>query len=130
MEQDHVSFEWKNYARGQERRTMTLMAIEFIRRFLLHVLPARFARIRQYGFLANCRRKAKLEVCRHLLNAARLSEPEPGGGADGTSTPPADEADDVADRCPNCGVGGMRRAEATVRPTTQQVFESWPFDSS
>lgn len=130
MDGDHVSFEWKNYAHGQERRTMTLMAIEFIRRFMLHVLPARFVRIRQYGFLANCRRKAKLEVCRRLLNAARLSQPEPGAGADVTSTPPGDEADGVADRCPNCGIGGMRRAEATMRPTTQQIFESWPFDSS
>ncbi len=126
MEGDHVSFEWKDYAHGQLRRTMTLTALEFIRRFLLHVLPARFVRIRQYGFLANCQRKAKLEVCRRWLNAARVPEPEPGGDADVTSTPPAE----AVDRCPNCGVARMRRVEEKMRPSTQQVFDSWPFDSS
>jgi hypothetical protein len=127
MDGDRVRFEWKNYARGQERRVMTVTAIEFIRRFLLHVLPAHFVRIRHYGFLANCQREAKLEVCRRLLNAARVPEPVAGDDPDAKSNPLADE---VADRCPHCGAGRMRSVEATMRPTTQQVFESWPFDSS
>lgn len=127
MDGDRVSFEWKDYAHGQVRRTMTLTVIEFIRRFLLHVLPAQFVRIRHYGFLANCQRQAKLDVCRRLLDAARVPEPDPGRDADVKPDPSADE---VADRCPKCGAGHMRTVETTTRPTTQQVFESWPFDSS
>jgi len=130
MDGDRVSFEWKDYARGHVRRTMTLTAMEFIRRFLLHVLPTGFVQIRQYGFLANCHRQTKLEVCRRLLNVAPVPEPEPGAEADVTSDPPADEVEEVAHRCPNCGVGHMRKVKTMARPTTQQVFESWPFDSS
>ena len=48
---------------------MTLEAVDFIRRFLLHILPAGFVRIRQYGFLANRARRNKLELCRALLGA-------------------------------------------------------------
>jgi hypothetical protein len=130
MNADQVSFEWKNYARGQERRVMTVTAIEFIRRFLLHVLPPHFVRIRHYGFLANCQREAKLEVCHGLLNsliAARVPEPVAGGDTDAKSNLLADEA---ADRCPHCGTGRMRTIETTARPTMQRIFESWPFNSS
>ena len=127
MEGDRVTFEWKDYAHGQVRKTMTLAAREFIRRFLLHVLPARFVRIRQYGFLANCQRQAKLEVCRRLLDVAHVPEPTPVCQADVKPDPSGDEP---ADRCPNCGAGRLRIVETTARPTTRRIFESWPFDSS
>jgi hypothetical protein len=53
---DHVTFQWKDYAHGDQRRTMTLSAMEFLRRFVQHILPRGFVRIRQSGFLANtCR---------------------------------------------------------------------------
>jgi Putative transposase len=64
-----VSFEWKDYADGNETKIMTLDAVEFIRRFLLYILPAGFVRIRQFGFLANRARRKKLPLCRALLNA-------------------------------------------------------------
>ena len=65
-----VTFRWKDYrAKGRTRhKTMTLAAGEFIRRFLLHVLPTGFHRIRHYGLLANAGRKANLALARELLN--------------------------------------------------------------
>jgi hypothetical protein len=62
-----VSFRYKDYRHDAQQKTMTLEAEEFIRRFLLHVLPAGFQRIRYYGFLGNRYRKEKLARCRHLL---------------------------------------------------------------
>jgi hypothetical protein len=56
----NVTFSWRDYARGNQQRPMTLAADEFIRRFLLHVLPRGFQRLRQFGLLANRRRRAKL----------------------------------------------------------------------
>jgi Putative transposase len=68
---DHgkVSFRWKDYRHHDQQKTMTLEADESIRRFLLHVLPDGFQRIRHYGFLSHRYRQAKLEVCRRLLSA-------------------------------------------------------------
>jgi predicted Zn-ribbon and HTH transcriptional regulator len=62
-----VSFRWKDYAHGNKNRKMTLSADEFLRRFLLHVLPRGFVRIRHFGFLANRTRLALLTLCRQLL---------------------------------------------------------------
>jgi hypothetical protein len=67
IENDQVRFQWKDYRHGDQIKTMTLSADEFIRRFLLHVLPDGFQRIRYYGFLGNRYRREKLEHCRHLL---------------------------------------------------------------
>jgi len=75
MEDGHVSFEWKDYAGGNQTRTMTLGAVEFIRRFLLHILPGGFVRIRQFGFLANRARGKKLALCRALLGAVPQAKP-------------------------------------------------------
>jgi Putative transposase/Transposase zinc-binding domain len=69
VENDAVRFRWRDYRHDNRRRTMTLAADEFIRRFLLHVLPGGFQRIRYYGFLANRRRDQKLARCRELLEA-------------------------------------------------------------
>lgn len=63
-----VTFRWKDYAYGGRSRLMTLTAVEFIRRFLLHILPTGFMKIRHYGFLANRFRAAKRELCRRLLH--------------------------------------------------------------
>jgi putative transposase len=66
-----VSFRWKDYRDGRQK-TMTLTATEFIRRFLLHVLPDGFHRIRYYGFLGNRYRHEKLARCQHLLGMTPL----------------------------------------------------------
>jgi hypothetical protein len=75
IEDGHVTFQWKDYRARNELKTMTLSADEFIRRFLLHVLPDGFQRIRYYGFLANRYRKEKLERCRHLLGMPAAVDP-------------------------------------------------------
>jgi len=67
MENDQVSFQWKDYRAGDSLKVMTLLSEEFIRRFLLHVLPDGFQRIRYYGFLGNRYRQTKLAQCRRLL---------------------------------------------------------------
>ena len=67
IEDGLVTFRYKDYRDGSQQRTMTLAADEFIRRFLLHVLPEGFHRIRYYGFFGARYRKEKLEQCRQLL---------------------------------------------------------------
>jgi len=68
---ERVTFRWKDYARGNKQRQMTLTATEFLRRFLQHVLPRGFVRIRQFGFLANSCRTARLRLIRELLPQPR-----------------------------------------------------------
>jgi Putative transposase/Transposase zinc-binding domain len=67
IENGQICFKWKDYRHGGQLKTMTLAAEEFIRRFLLHVLPNGFQHIRYYGFLGNRHRKERLEQCRRLL---------------------------------------------------------------
>src|ERR1700682_1175244 len=74
MEDGRVSFEYKDYADRNQTKIMTLAATEFIRRFLLHILPSHFVRIRQFGFLANRARGKKLALCRALLGAPPAPE--------------------------------------------------------
>ena len=86
-----VTFRWKDCQRSNRQRLMTLDAVEFIRRFLLHVLPRGFQRMRHYGFLANGRRKVMLARCRALLGQAPVPSPEPSSAMDAratASTPP------------------------------------------
>ena len=89
MEDGKVTFRWKDYAHGGKHRKMTLAAEEFIRRFLLHVLPRGFVRIRQYGWMANRCRGELAAQCRTLLAAE--PPPEPANGNTGGR------------RCPMCG---------------------------
>jgi hypothetical protein len=89
FDEHHVTFRWKDYrAKGRTRyKTMRLAAAEFMRRFLLHVLPSGFHRIRHYGLLANTGRRMNLAVARHLLQqpAADLAAPL---ATDKTAAPP------------------------------------------
>jgi hypothetical protein len=104
-----VSFRYKDYNHGKAIKVMTLPAVEFIRRFLLHVLPRGFMRVRHYGLLANRHRADKLRCCRELLG----SDPPP-------AQPSSEESltDRVRrlmgidiSRCPLCGAGPMRVVE-------------------
>ena len=74
MSKGKVSFRYKDYKREGETRVMTLDTTEFIRRFLMHVLPKRYTRIRHYGLFANRFRARNIKRCRKLLNAP---EPKP-----------------------------------------------------
>jgi Putative transposase/Transposase zinc-binding domain len=69
LECGNVSFLWRDYADGDKEKIMTLNAHEFIRRFLLHVLPDRFVKIRHYGLLANRKRKDNIALCRKYLGS-------------------------------------------------------------
>lgn len=88
-----VTVRWKDYAHGNKKRKMTLTADEFLRRFLLHVLPKGFVRIRSFGFLANRRRATLLPICRQLLPA----QPPSSSGCPASPQPPPSWS------CPLCG---------------------------
>jgi hypothetical protein len=115
-----VSFRYKDYRHDAQQKTMTLEAEEFIRRFLLHVLPEGFQRIRYYGFLANRYREHKLARCRKLLDMP-------------ASEPPASElSKDYRDRyeqltgsslweCPVCHQGRMLVIEILAPSPHRQV---------
>jgi hypothetical protein len=70
----NVTFSYTDHRRGGVRKTMTLAATEFIRRFLMHVVPDGFVRIRHYGFLANAVREDKLARCRTALGVAQPTQ--------------------------------------------------------
>ena len=70
FDNDRVTFRWKDYAHGNKKRKMTVTADEFLRRFLLHLLPRGFMRIRHFGILANRRRAPLIARCRQLLAQA------------------------------------------------------------
>ena len=95
-----VSFSYKDYRQGDKRLTMTLSATEFTRRFLLHVLPKGFVRIRHYGFLANRVRQEQLTTCRKLLGESPLKPLAAGskGHRDSSSEPTS---------CPACNQGRL-----------------------
>ena len=69
-----VTFRWRDSAHKNKKRLMTLSVEEFLRRFLLHLLPRGFVRIRNFGFLANRRRALLLPLCAHLLNSVRTNQ--------------------------------------------------------
>src|SRR4051812_10511361 len=107
MEDDRVTFEWKDYAAGNQAETMTLEAVEFIRRFLLHVLPSGFVHIRHFGLLANRKRKQKLALCRSLL-AARQAVSEASADSPGSRDSACEER---LRRCPVCNSGRLIRIQ-------------------
>ena len=111
MDEHGVTFRWKDYrAKGSTRyKTMTLGAEEFMRRFLLHVLPGGFHRIRHYGLLANGARKTNLAHARELLNDARAELAQAADANTGHAT-----AAQPRFLCPHCG-GPMLIVETFVR---------------
>ena len=99
---DHVTFAYKDYAHGDARRTMTLTAMEFLRRFVQHILPRGFVRIRQSGFLANTCRTARVALARTVL--ATSAPPAPISDATESTTTDTHDARNV-------GVSAMRRRD-------------------
>ena len=122
FENGQVTFSWKDYAHGNRQSTMTVEATEFIRRFLLHVLPSSFVKIRYYGFMANRHRKENLRHCRELLDHAPVTaNADPQQPTTPVPTLPTAESDDETPkvRCPACQTGTMRilrRLERQYRP--------------
>ena len=117
---DHVTFTWKDYRHEWRIALMTLAPAEFIRRFLLHVLPDGFQRIRHYGFLANGNRQANLARIRELLPPAPQQQVVPAIQAVDTATlQPECTAVSTTDNvwqpsCPECG-GEMEIVETLAK---------------
>jgi len=114
LEGNQVTFKWWDYRDGKEK-LMTLAAFEFIRRFLLHVLPKNFYRIRYYGILSSRSRKTKLLKCQELLGVEQLTDSD-----DEESSIVAEEStsevDDQLKLCPKCQKGHLVRFEVSRPP--------------
>jgi Putative transposase/Transposase zinc-binding domain len=114
----NVTFRWRDSAHGNKKKLMTLSADEFLRRFLLHVLPRGFVRIRNFGFLANRRRASLLPLCFQLLRRSTENTPP--------IAPPASAQPSSCWRCPVCGgtmhmVERLSAAELRLRAPPQTV---------
>ena len=130
-----VSFRWKDYADASASKTMTVDGVEFVRRFLQHVLPTGFVRIRHFGFLANRCRDEKLARCRAIMgtppSAAPLDESALEASPNGDGEPDTGPTLSLPRCCPACGQGRMIVAEVIPRPLPRRpVGESSSADTS
>ena len=122
IENDQVHFHWKDYTDGNRPKTMALAGVEFVRRFLLHVVPSGFVRIRHFGFLAHRHRAEKLELCRRLLNVEQASDKEAGAqpamnqGTTEVALPP--------DLCPACKEGRLVVIEKLERQRSKAAIQA------
>ena len=127
LENGQVTFQWRDSKDNNQIKAMTLDAVEFIRRFLLHILPPGFVKIRHFGFLSNRRRAAALAGCRELL-------PQPVAPSDSAPILSERQQSAVERRCPVCKTGKLhtRRwfsaAELLVR--VDSAKPACPVDSS
>ena len=110
LEDGTVRFQWRDSQHGNEIKETALDAPEFIRRFLLHVLPCGFVKIRHFGFLSNRNRKESLSLCRTLLPPYVAPKPR--------------EQSLEPRRCPLCRVGIMRIIGSTVGKSTAAQIDS------
>jgi len=122
-----VSFRWKDYARGDRQKIMRLAANDFLHRFLLHVLPKGFVRIRHFGLLANPVRARKLALCRSLLGVpdkpAKDDDAETGDVTERREYEPGST-------CPDCKLGLLVRRELKPLAVAYPCFTPPDVDSS
>jgi hypothetical protein len=122
--QQTVTFTYRDYRHGSQRKELTLSALEFIRRFSLHILPPGLVRIRHYGILGNNRRKRDIEAARAICKSSGCAvELQPRSAAD----PPCG-----AMCCPSCGKAGIRLVAFTDAAGVLHMIGAWPMpcDSS
>ena len=113
LQDDRVTFTWKDYADSCRRKEMTLDAVEFVRRFALHIVPPGFVRIRRYGLLAHRDRGERLTLCRSLLGVSA----EPPTAPENEPTPrPMGESGDQA----------PSQEGAAPRPSLVEPKPAWP----
>jgi hypothetical protein len=107
IDNDRVNLRYKDYRDNNRNKVMNLDGTELIRRFLLHILPKGFMRIRHYGFLANRCRQQKLEQIRAILADKRDPDPDasqkPASATDPTTLTPDTQA--TQQHCPKCKTG-------------------------
>lgn len=113
-----VTFRWRDSADGNKQKLMTIDSAEFVRRFLLHVLPRGFVKIRHFGFLSNRTRSISLPLCRVLLQTAEAA-------TSGGSQPPSPAA-----KCPVCRIGVLRTIALISATELETLLFYAPFDSS
>jgi hypothetical protein len=112
LEDGHVTFRYKDYAADRRPKTMTLPAAEFLRRFLMHVLPRGFVKVRHYGLLSNRYREAKLHLCRQLLLVVVVAAALPGAASAAGAEPRP---------CPACGGQVWHIVVRLPRPSVAEV---------
>jgi hypothetical protein len=116
IKEGYITFRYKNHSQGGHWQTMRLQAHEFLRRFMLHVLPRGFVRIRAFGLLANGQRATKLALCRELLGAESPLEDAP------SPEPELQEIDsDALPRCPHCRKGLLHLVTEVQRPRVSDL---------
>jgi hypothetical protein len=113
LDNDRVTFRWRDSRHGNHTKSMTLEAVEFIRRFMLHVLPSGFMKIRHFGFLANRNRASALALCRQHLNTSAPAVDGPN------AILTREQQSAVERRCPVCHIGVLRIVEWL---STDQIF--------
>lgn len=119
-----VNFHWKNYRRGGRQQTTSLSGVEFVARYMQHVLPRGLVRIRYYGLLSNRHRQRQLTRCRALIGVSSESfPPEPLTAS--AANPPETKGQAISDarECPSC-----RRGRLVLLDTWLRV-NGWPWDS-
>jgi hypothetical protein len=134
LDEGRVTFRYKDYADGTRDKQMTLDAEEFIRRFLLHVLPKGFVRIRHYGLLAGRNVDTKLADCRRLLGAGAEPTTDAAAAANEPITADGEAADGASLRCPHCHAPLRRHEFPPAYLSTALTPAPWrvvvAFDSS
>ena len=128
VEDGKVTFRWKDYAHGHRQRTTSLDAVEFLRRFLLHVLPKGFVRVRYYGFLANRHRAEKLARARKFLDGAKSSSVNDDVSELKQTNGTLQQQVEELELCPECKLGRLLLVRVMARPA--RAIASWSFDSS
>ena len=122
-----MTFQWRDSKDNNQIKAMTLDAVEFIRRFLLHILPPGFVKIRHFGFLSSRRRSAALALCRERL-------PQPVATTDTVPILSERQQFAVERRCPECHTGKLhiRRwlSAGELLAHADHAKPAYPVDSS
>ena len=129
LQDGKATFRWKDYARGNRRGKMTLQAVEFIRRFLLHVFPNGFVHIRYYGFMANRLRADKLALARKLIARNTTTDTDYSQSDAGPDDTAKSDPQGCSELCPVCKQGRLI-VVGVVHPDPGFVSSPVIFDTS
>jgi hypothetical protein len=125
VDNNQVTFSYKDYADEGKQKTMSVSSVEFIRRFMLHILPEKFVRIRHYGFLSNKSKARKIKLIKALLagQPAPVEEVKTEATTEvttETNTTPETKESKIKTNilCPFCKIGTLQKG-AVVRPVVR-----------
>jgi hypothetical protein len=124
---DEVLFRYKDYRDGDQWKTKALPGVEFIRRFLLHVLPLRFRHIRRFGFMGPRVAAQKLELIRSLLGVKNQAPADASSGElEAKENADQTAAEDAPRRCRQCKEGQLVLVAEVPRPTVAELMQMHP----